>query len=394
MCATTADNSRMALGPALVIGGCGFVGFHIVNAMLKDSTWGPVSVINRNPEVNRCEGASYYTGDICNFSKVQELLEIIRPRIIFHTAAPRANDPAVTPSEHQKINVEGTKIILSCAKNCPTVNALVYTSTSIVLKDRQHFNLDENAPLWEQTSNALPYFKSKALADTLVREANSSIDQQGKGLLTAALRLSFVYGERDSQFIPSMLKLAQSGRTKIQLGNNKNLVDPVYVGNAATAHLLLGENLLNSASGSLDPIVDGEAFNITDGDPLPFWTFSRMIWRTAGDKTTSDQIRIIPGWLAQSVAQGIDWAFYLCTLGRLRPPLSISPLYIQYTIDNSIYDISKARERLGYAPITDREGYIRSSISWELENYPEKYKMLLMSRRADSDRRSMAMAQT
>ena len=386
MCPTTAEDSRMVLGPALVIGGCGFVGFHIVNAMLKDSTWGPVSVISRNPEVNRCEGASYYTGDICNLSKVQELLEIIRPRIIFHTAAPRANDPAVIPSEHHRINVEGTKTVLHCAKKCPTVNALVYTSSSIILKDRQHFSSDENAPLWEQTSNALPYIKSKALTDTLVREANSSIDQQGKGLLTATLRLSFVYGERDSQLIPSMLNTAQSGRTKIQLGNNKNLVDPVYVGNAATAHLLLGEKLLNSENGSLDPIVDGEAFNITDGDPLPFWTFSRMIWRTAGDKTRSDQIRAIPGWLAQFVAQGIDWAYYLCTLGRLRPPLNISPLYIQYTIDNNTYDISKARERLGYIPIADREEYIRSSVAWELEHYPEKYKTLLTSRSADSSR--------
>ncbi|KAL2055826.1 hypothetical protein ABVK25_004070 [Lepraria finkii] len=53
-------------------------------------------------------------------------------------------------------------------------------------------------------------------------------------------------------------------------------------------------------SGSLDPKVDGEAFHITDRDPLPFWTFSQMIWRTAGDKATPDQVITISGWLALS----------------------------------------------------------------------------------------------
>ena len=358
-------------------------GFPRRQRLLKDPTWGPVSVISRKPEANRCEGASYYAGDICNLEKVQELLNIIKPRIIFHTAAPRAADPAVMLSDHHKINVEGTKILLDCAKESPTVNALVYTSSTLVLKGSKHFNTDETAPLWEQTANTLPYFKSKALADTIVREASTPIDHQGKGLLTATLRLSFVYGERDNQLIPNMLKTVESGQTRIQLGDNKNLVDPVYAGNAAIAHLLAGEKLLNSESGSQKSKVDGEAFLITDGDSVPFWTFSRMIWRIAGDKTSSDQIWIIPGWLAQCAAQGIDWAFYLCSLGRVRPPLKISPLYIGYTINNTTYDISKARERLGYTPVVDREGHIRSSVAWELEHYPEKYRTLLMGRSAE-----------
>lgn len=369
-----------ALGPVVVIGGCGFVGSHIVNALLKDPSCASVSVISRKPNVNRCEGVSYYTGDLCNLDEMRELLALIKPCVVFHAAAPRAGDPTIKPNDHYKINVEGTKNLLTCATESPTVKALVYTSTCAVSKGYQHFNIDESAPLWEQDSKTTPYFKTKALADVLTREANLPLDHQGKGLLTATLRLPWVYGERDNQTIPGMLQTAEKGQTKIQLGDNKNLVEPTYAGNVATAHLQAAKKLLESENGPLNPRVDGEAFHITDGDPQPFWTFARMIWQTAGDRTTPDQVTKVPGWLALSMARGIEWAYLLCTLGRLRPPLTTSPLYIQYTIYNSTYDISKARIRLGYTPVVDKEGHLKSSVAWEFGNRGESYKKLLSRR--------------
>ncbi|KAM0794864.1 C-3 sterol dehydrogenase/C-4 decarboxylase family protein [Usnea florida] len=371
------QKSSFALGPAVVIGGCGFVGYHIVQALLKEPTCASVSVISRSPRVNCCEGVTYYRGDISNLDEIRELLAAIKPRIIFHAAAPRAGDPAVRPDDHYTTSLEGTKNVLACAIESPTAKALVYTSTCAVSKGYQHFNINETAPLWDQDSKTIPYFKTKALADVLTREANSPINHEGRGLLTATLRLPFVYGERDNQTIPSMLKTAEEGQTKIQLGDNKNLVEPTYIGNIATAHLLAARKLLESENGPLNPRVDGEAFHITDGDPQPFWTFARMIWRTAGDETTPEQVTTVPGWLALLMARGIEWAFFVSTLGTIRPPLTISPLYIQYTVYNSTYDISKARTRLGYRPVVDKEGHLSSSVAWELENNAEKYRKLL-----------------
>lgn len=377
----SAATSPGPYGPSLVIGGCGFLGFHIVKALLADPAWGPVSVISRNPDNNRCEGVSYHQGDICNSDEIERLLADLKPRIIFHTAAPRAADPAIVPGDHLRTSVEGTKTILSAAKNSSTVRALVYTSSASVSQGNEHFNDNETMPLWGLDSKTLPYNKSKALADTIVREANSPVDLQGgEGLLTATLRISVVYGERDNQFIPGMLETVAERQTKIQLGNNQNMMDPTYVGNAVQAHLLAGQKLLDSVpqagSSSLEPStqVGGEAFFITDGLPLPFWTFVRMIWRIAGDETTEDQVTVIPAWLALGLANGIDWAFYLCTWGRVRPPLKLSPLYIGYTISNHTYDISKARERLGYNPDAEnREAHIRQAVDWELGRWPEKY---------------------
>lgn len=370
-------SSQSGLGPVVVIGGCGFIGFHIVDALRKDPKWGPVSVISRNPNVNHCHGVSYHEGDICNEEAIQNLLASIKPCVIFHTAAPPASDPRIRPAQHHEISVEGTKNVLAYAKTSPTVKALVYTSTCAVSKGYQHHNIDETASLWNKDSKTIPYLKAKALGDSLVCKANTSLDHRGQGLLTAAIRVPFVYGERDIQTIPAMLKTAEEGQTKIQLGNNSGHVEPTYVGNIAKAHLLAAEKLLESESGALDPRVDGEAFNITDGNPQPFWTFARMIWQTGGDKTTPNQVTVIPAWLALSLAHGIDWAFFLCTFGKVRPPLTMSPLYIQYTIYNATYDIRKARERLGYVPVVDMEGHLRSSVAWEFENHPERYPNLL-----------------
>ncbi|MCJ1231881.1 hypothetical protein MMC12_008560 [Toensbergia leucococca] len=266
----TSPASLTALGSALVIGGCGFIGSHVVEALLKDLSCGPISVISRNPSPNRYERVSYHVGDVGNLNEMRNLLKIIKPQVIFHAAAPRAADPTVKPGDHHKTSVQGTKNLLLCATEYPTVKVLVYTSSCSVSKGYQHFNINETAPLWEQDSKTIPYLKAKALADTLVRQANCPLDRGASGLLTATLRLPFVYGERDNQVIPGMLKTAEEGQTKIQLGDNKNLVEPTYVGNIATAHILAARKLLESENRSLNLKVDGEAFNITDGDPQPF----------------------------------------------------------------------------------------------------------------------------
>lgn len=354
--------SPSAVGSALVIGGCGFVGFHIVNALLKDPTCETVSVISRNPNTNRCENVFYYSGDITKSDEIRSLLAKIKPRVIIHAASPLANDPAVDPDDYHRISVQGTQNVLQCAKESPTVKAFIYTSTCAVAKGYQHFNLDESAPIWDHNSTVIPYTKAKALADTLVRQSNTQIDGNGKGLLTATLRLPWVYGERDNQTIPGMLKTAEEGQMKVQLGDNKNLAEPTYVGNAATAHVLTAKRLLESQHGSLKHRVDGEAFHITDGDPQPFWTFCRLIWRTAGVVTPSDQITTVPVWLALFMALAVDWAYHLFSFGRVRPPLNVSPLYIRYTVYNSTYDIKKARTRLGYDPVVEKVVHLERSI--------------------------------
>ena len=154
--------SSITLGPVVVIFGCGFVGYHIVQALLKEPTCGPVSVISRTPNMNRCEGISCYIGDVGNLDKIRELLAAIKSRIISHAVAPRAGDLAVRPGDHDRVSVGGTKNVLTCATESPTAKALVYTSTCAVSKRYQRFNINETTPLWDQDSKTIPYLKNQS----------------------------------------------------------------------------------------------------------------------------------------------------------------------------------------------------------------------------------------
>jgi len=370
------DSQANSLGPVLVIGGCGFVGSHIVEHLLREPGCGPISVMSRNPSANHIQGVSYHPGSITSKEIISRLLAEVRPRVVFHTASPSASDPAITPEEHRNTIVNGTKNLLACASASPFVKALVYTSSASVIENYEHIDVDETAPLWPQNSKAIPYMKAKALADAAVREANTPIDKWGHGLLTVALRLPLVYGERDTQYIPAQLAALKAKQNKIQLGNGRNNIQPAYASNVAIAHLLAARALVESAIEPKDKRVDGEAFLISDGENVPFWDFTRMTWRHAGDNTKLEEITVIPGWLALALASALEYTFAILTLGQIRPPLSMSRLFIQYTIYNTTYRIDKARERLGYEPVVDHDGNLKRSVEWELRENPEKWEGL------------------
>lgn len=61
------------LGSVLVVGGSGFVGFHIVRHFLKQPRTS-VSAISRNPERKALPGISYHEGDVSDSSKIRDLV--------------------------------------------------------------------------------------------------------------------------------------------------------------------------------------------------------------------------------------------------------------------------------------------------------------------------------
>lgn len=379
------------LGSVLVIGGCGFIGFHVVDALLQQPDCTSITVVSRNPDRNRLNGVSYVAGDITDKKTLLRIVKDVRPQVVFDLASPRANDSTVPPAEHYATTIEGTKTLVSCLQATPSVKALIYTSTTAVAAGYQHHNISETAPLWSLSSSAPVYFKAKAFADNYIRQQN------GPGLKTCTLRLPMVYGERDTQYIPGQLAALNAGQTKIQLGDGKNCVEPTYVGNVAAANILAARKLLEAAAAAGDKDGDkdgdggvaGEAFHITDGDPQPFWAFTRQTWAAAQPATPLpplSEIIVVPAWLALSLATLIERAFWICTFGRVRPPLNISRLFIQYTVYESTYCIEKARRRLGYEPVGDRGGRrLREAVQWEIRVNGGQYPNIVSEKKEDGE---------
>lgn len=346
----------MSEGSVLVVGGCGFVGYHIVDTFVQNSTWSSVHVMSRDPSRNQIEGAQYHSGSITSFEQIQSLLAEIQPSLIIHTASPTATGD--THGDYfYNINVKGTQSLLKAAVASNHVKMFIYTSTVEVMEGSSHDFLKEDAQLCTANSRAEYYAKTKAVADQAV------LDTNGKGgLRTVCLRLTLVYGERDNQCIPGTLHALEKGRNRYQIGDNKSLFDCVSATNVAQSHLLAAQALLRQSEDESRK-VDGEAFFITDGNPIPFWTFERLIWNAAGDKTTPEDVTVIPAWFMLSLASAVEWLYWAFTLGLKRPKV-LRRQVMTYTCYSRTYSIEKARARLGYDPVDDRDEQIRRGLNW------------------------------
>ena len=348
----------MAPHSILVVGGCGFVGYHIVKALMEDPAWSSIHVMSRNPTHNVIQEAIYHKGSITSIEDLKTVLDKVRPSLVIHTASPVAHGNVVSQRSFQDININGTRNLLEAAASSDHVKALIYTSPTEVMEGSSFEFVTENAPLRLHRSRANTYAESKAVADKMVLDAN------GKGdVRTLCLRPAAVYGERDSQTIPGTLQILQQGRHRIQIGSNTNLFDAVSATNLAQAHILAARSLLNPIEGGLK--VDGEAFFITDGDPIPFWTFERKIWSAAGTEVASDEITVIPAWFMLNLASAMEWLYWVVSFGSRRPKTFRRQILI-YTCFPMTYSIVKAKERLGYSPLGTRDEDIRKGVEWAL----------------------------
>lgn len=337
----------------LVTGGCGLQGSHIVEKLLEAYPGSKITVMARNPTVNTFPGVEYLKGDITSPANIDRVFTASRPTVVFHCAGAMTVGRKAIPDEVvRNINTEGTRLMLDASKRFH-VKAFVFTSSaSVVQKGKGGFedlkNCDETFPTVEDANGGLIYPRSKAAGERLVLAADDPM-----GMRTVSLRPALIYGERDNDQIPNLMANYRAGRGRMQIGDGTNLFSNTYGGNSADAHLLAAAKLLQP-----DPSgVAGEAFFITNGQPHPFWDFPRAIFRAAGDPTPKDQIRVVPRSVALSVAWAVEWFAWLAG----SKPFITVPI-VKYTTMHRWYNITKARERLGYEPKVDWEEGIRRGV--------------------------------
>ena len=173
---------------ALVTGGSGFIGSHIVEELL--SRGDQVVVIddesaNENHDFYKFEGAQYYKLDICDDSTA-ELYKGVD--VIFHLAARSRIQPTIDdPSGTFDVNVLGTSKVLNHAKNAGVKKVIYSSSSSCYGHKNKPPHHEEMIP-----DCLTPYSLSKKQGEEICKMFSDLY-----GLSTITLRYFNVYGPRE-----------------------------------------------------------------------------------------------------------------------------------------------------------------------------------------------------
>ena len=319
----------------LVTGGGGFLGRYIVEQLLARGDFVRTYSRGSYPQLQSA-GAETVIGDIRDAEKVANACESMD--VVFHTAAVAG---IWGPFEHfHSINTQGTaNVIDGCLAH--KVPRLVFTSSpSVTFDGNDQRNVNESAPYPEKWLCHYP--ETKAAAEQLVLEANGKAE-----LATCALRPHLIWGPRDAHLIPRLLDRARSGKLRI-VGNGDNLVDMVYVENAAAAHLQACDHL------TVNSPVAGRAYFISQGEPVNCWEWINDILALAKLPKLTRRISFLAAYRIGGVFEAVYRA-----MGIQSEPRMTRFLAAQLATDH-YFDITRAKEDFGYvAEISTEEGMHR-----------------------------------
>jgi UDP-glucose 4-epimerase len=217
---------------AIVTGGAGFIGSHLVDALLADGR--EVTVVDdlsAGSAANVPDGAELCELDIVDAHGLKALFEQRQPQSVFHLAAQASVVASVKdPGRDCDVNVRGTLNVLEAAG--PLGTPVVFTSTGGAL-----YGDEAPRPTAEDRIPAplSPYGASKWAAEAYVRTWSLS-----SGIPHAVCRLGNVYGPRQSPHgeagvVAIFTDHIHSGRAPKLYGHGKPTRDYIYVADVVAA---------------------------------------------------------------------------------------------------------------------------------------------------------------
>jgi nucleoside-diphosphate-sugar epimerase len=171
---------------AVVTGGAGFVGSHLVDALTADGY--AVDVVDtliggRRENVN--PKATLYENDIRNFDDLKRIFN--GAELVFHLAAvPRVQYSIEHPQETHEVNITGTMNVLLAAKE-NNVQRVVYAASSSAYGNQAVMPLSEDMP----ANPVSPYGLQKYVGELYAR-----VFSEVYSLPTVSVRFFNVYGPR------------------------------------------------------------------------------------------------------------------------------------------------------------------------------------------------------
>lgn len=313
--------ARLAGKKILVTGGAGFIGSHLVDALVAQKNH--VSIID-NLSSGRKENvhpkAVFYKTDIRD-KKLSGIFAKEKPDVVFHLAAyPIVEKAYENPVETFETNIMGTVHVLEACRKLKNIEKIVVCSSDKAYGKSKKLPYQETHPL----QGDHPYDASKSSADLIAKTYFTTY-----GLPILITRFSNVFGPRDnnsSRIIPGIMESVATNKALLIRSDGTMVREYTYVGDIVDGFMVLANHDKNF----------GEAFNFGSKNIFSVIEVVEKIQKVLGKKIN---YKILNTAQNEISAQYLDW--------------------------------SKAKEKLQWEPKTSFEQGIKETFNWHNNNHFE-----------------------
>jgi len=313
---------------AFVTGGSGFIGGHLIAALLRRG-FKVRALVHRRPLPFEAK-VETITGDICDRDLLDEALK--GTDILFHLAS-ALGASTIGTKEFRRINASGTESILEAARSAKVGRTIHLSSAGVLGSVRTGDFAAEGYPPKPITPYDVTKREGEEIAIRFARE----------GLDVVVVRPGWAYGPADRR----TFKLIRSicGGRFIMATRGRGFQTPVYIDDLVAGILLAWEKGQK-----------GEIYHLAGSKILTVRKMAEVIASVCERTLPRVYIPALPARLAAFL---LDAAFSPL---RREPPLGRSKL--SFFLHSKPLSIDKARRELGYAPEVEFSDGIARAIAW------------------------------
>lgn len=267
----TADSHPAASPLALLTGGAGYIGGHVILA-LQEAGWrvAVLDDLSTGAQQNVPSGVQLHRGEIGDVQLLDSVLAEQQFHAVVHLAAIASVPESVAdPARCDQINRQDSQTLIDAAQRHGVAD-FVFSSTSVVYDEDAKPPFDEKAPLRPKS----PYAASKLATEQYLGEQT--------GLRWAALRYFNVGGsdpglrvgnrkQKDTTLIKAALECATGARPSLQIcgrdyptDDGTGVRDYIHVSDIAEAHALALNYLRNNGESGAFNLGLGRGFSVLE----------------------------------------------------------------------------------------------------------------------------------
>jgi dihydroflavonol-4-reductase len=316
----------------LVTGATGFTGGHLARALARRGD--TVRALVRDESRARALGEQGVTLAVGDLADAPSLDRATRDVDVVYNIAALYREAGLPDETYRATNAGSVRTLIEAAARSG-VRRVVHCSTVGVHGDVEHPPANEDAPLRPGDV----YQRTKLEGEEVARRASAET-----GVEVVIARPTGIYGPGDRRLLKLFRGVAR--RRFVILGSGRIYYHLTYIDDLVEGFRLCGEV----------PAAAGRTYILAGGEVTTLNELVARIASEAGVAPISWHLPVWPFWLAGAICEGV------CA------PLGVAPPLYRRRVDfftkSRAFDITRARQELGFAPAVGLTDGIRRTLDW------------------------------